>query len=316
MKEIGGYLELDTYRHPMLHNKAVALNCGRNALAYLIEARQIKKICLPYFLCDSVKSICIKYNVAVRYYHIGWDFVPEDIILGKDEWVYLVNFYGQLSTKFVQELYRKYVRIIVDNAQDYFAEPLEGIDTLYTCRKYFGVADGAFLFTDVKLGRELEQDESYGRMEFVIGRYDRNAGEFYAQFVANNEMFCKEPIKWMSRLTANLLHGIEYGFVKKRRMENFLFLHQQLGFINELAIHNKDATFMYPMLLKNGAIIRKKLQENKIYVPMLWPNVLQDTDESSIEFQMANNILPLPIDQRYSTEDMAYITEVLLQCID
>lgn len=44
MKEYGGYIELDTYRLPMLHEGAIYLNCGRNCLAYLIEARKIKKI--------------------------------------------------------------------------------------------------------------------------------------------------------------------------------------------------------------------------------------------------------------------------------
>ena len=42
MREIGGYIELDTYRLPMLHEGALALNCGRNALAYLLKARGIR----------------------------------------------------------------------------------------------------------------------------------------------------------------------------------------------------------------------------------------------------------------------------------
>ena len=60
MKEIGGYIELDRYTLPMLHENAKALNCGRNCLAYLIRARGIKKIALPYFLCDSVKRFVRK----------------------------------------------------------------------------------------------------------------------------------------------------------------------------------------------------------------------------------------------------------------
>ena len=42
MKEYGGYIELDTYRLPMLHEGSIALNCGRNCLAYLIIAKRIK----------------------------------------------------------------------------------------------------------------------------------------------------------------------------------------------------------------------------------------------------------------------------------
>ena len=64
MKEIGGYIELDKYSLPMLHEGAVALNCGRNCLAYIIRSRNIKAIDLPYLLCDSVIDLCEKENVG------------------------------------------------------------------------------------------------------------------------------------------------------------------------------------------------------------------------------------------------------------
>lgn len=57
MKEIGGYIELDTYTGAMLHEKAIALNCGRGALEYLCEAKMIRKLYLPYFLCDSIPNL-------------------------------------------------------------------------------------------------------------------------------------------------------------------------------------------------------------------------------------------------------------------
>lgn len=53
MKEIGGYIELDTFTGPMLHGDGIKLNCGRNALAYLIEAKDIRKLWMPKFMCDS-----------------------------------------------------------------------------------------------------------------------------------------------------------------------------------------------------------------------------------------------------------------------
>lgn len=43
MKEIGGYLELDTYNMPMMHGDAMAFNSGRSCLAYLIEKKISKK---------------------------------------------------------------------------------------------------------------------------------------------------------------------------------------------------------------------------------------------------------------------------------
>ena len=53
MREIGGYIEFEHYNGSMFHDGAVALNCGRSALAYLWETKKIQKLYLPYFLCDS-----------------------------------------------------------------------------------------------------------------------------------------------------------------------------------------------------------------------------------------------------------------------
>ena len=40
MKEYGRYIEFERYDWNMMHNNAIALNCGRNALAYLCEAKK------------------------------------------------------------------------------------------------------------------------------------------------------------------------------------------------------------------------------------------------------------------------------------
>ena len=49
MKEYGGYIELETFHGKMLHEKAIALNCGRGALEYLCEAKMIQKLYLRIF---------------------------------------------------------------------------------------------------------------------------------------------------------------------------------------------------------------------------------------------------------------------------
>ena len=56
MKEIGGYLEYEENSSEMLYSDAIHLNCAKNCLVYLIKARDIKKIYIPYFLCDVVEK--------------------------------------------------------------------------------------------------------------------------------------------------------------------------------------------------------------------------------------------------------------------
>ena len=309
MKEYGGYIELDTYRLPMLHEGAIALNCGRNCLAYLIETKKISKIKLPYFLCSSVVEVCKKYNVQISFYHINEQFKPIDIVLESDEWLYVVNYYGQLSLVFLSEMKESFGRLIVDNSQAYYDIPVDGVDTLYTCRKFFGVPDGAFLYSDVQINRTLQLDESFERMRFLLGRFERSASEFYADNVANNRFFINQPIKQMSKLTYNLLHGIDYEFVNKRRTDNYQFYNDRLKNMNILDLQSVDGAFAYPLLIEDGYRIRKELQQKKIYVPMLWPNVESSMPKDSLEHQFALNILPLPCDQRYTNNDIEYIIE-------
>lgn len=315
MKEIGGYIELDKYMLPMLHDDAIMLNCGRNALAYLIRARQITKIALPKFLCSSVSDVCHKEGVQVKCYSIGKDFLPKDLSIEEDEWLYIVNYYGQIDNNILLEYSNKY-RVIVDNAQAYFQMPIKGVDTIYTCRKFFGVADGAILYTDATIDVQYEHDESFDRMRFLLGRFERTASEFYGEYSANNSLFSDEPIKYMSKLTMNLLHGIDYETIRKQRTENFAYLHSQLGSINGLNLKIPDGAFMYPLYVNNGNDLKKKLQELKIYVPTLWPDVYKVCEDNELEYFMAQRIVPIPVDQRYNLDDMKYIVDKIKKHID
>jgi len=307
MKEIGGYIELDTYRLPMLHDGAVALNCGRNCLAYLIESRNIKKMLLPYFICDSVINLCRKYHVEMHFYHLDERFRPLITTIDDDAWFYVLNYYGQLTADELHAWKVRCERMIVDNAQAYFDAPLADTDTIYTCRKFFGVPDGAFLYTDSNPAEEYPQDESYGRMLFLLGRFERTASEFYCDNAANNHVFASEPIKRMSKLTENLLHGIDYTFVRNRRTENFEYYHKALKRVNHLDLRIVAGAFAYPFLISHGAEIRKKLQQKKIYIPTLWPNVLNEMSEDSTEYRFAKDILPLPCDQRYGQNEVSLV---------
>jgi hypothetical protein len=311
MREIGGYIEFETFRCNMLYDDGIKLNCGRNAFAYLIESRNIKKICFPRMMCDSNDKVLSNYDLEVRYYSIGKDLRMDDIELDEDEWLYVVNYYGQLTDKDIFELKKKYGRVILDNAQAYFQRPAAGIDTIYTCRKFFGVSDGAILYTDSKKDGDLPYDESFARINFLVGRFERSASEFYSEYAANNDLFFEEPIKKMSRLTENILHGIDYDFIEKRRTDNFRLYHEGLASMNKLDLNIPSGAFMYPLYVENGAEIRKKLIAMKIYTPTLWPNVLENCTENDAEYDLSKNIIPLPCDHRYSSEDIKYVIEVI-----
>lgn len=315
IEEIGGYLELDRYTLPMLHENAFALNCGRSCLAYLIRMRHIKKIVLPKLLCDSISDVCYREKINVKYYSVNMSFRPINVSLGCDEWIYIVNYYGQLNDEALNEIIYTYKRVIIDQAHAYYQMPIQGIDTLYTCRKFFGVPDGAFLYTEMEVKETLPCDESYNRLHFLAGRFEKTGTEFYEEYIANEEKFYNEPVKRMSKLTYNMLHAIDYNNVKKKRAQNFRYLHKHLKQMNRLRLSIPDGPYMYPLYINNGMYIRKQLQKEKIYIPILWPDVLRKNSKTTLEYDMVSNILPLPVDQRYGYREMdtmiSYIRQIL-----
>ena len=310
-KEIGGYMELERFSGPLFHDKALALSSGRACLAYLIEQRSIDRILLPDLLCDIVGRVCAVYGVQVRSYAVGPDLRPESMPQpGKNEWLYLVNFYGQLTEDELAAYATSFPKLILDNAQAYFAPTLPGVDTLYTCRKFLGVADGGFLYTEAR-GKSLPRDESNGRMDFVLGRFERPAEEFFPEAQRNNAALDIFP-KRMSPLTENLLRAVDYQRVRNARTENFNRLHAALGNMNELKLYPVDGAYAYPLLLEDGERIRQQLIKQKIYIPTLWPNVLADPSAGTTARRLAVDILPLPCDQRYGLWEMDMIITAVL----
>ena len=318
-REIGGYLELERFLGPMLHEGDIALNCGRACLEYLVELRGIRTMWLPDFLCSSVLDLCTKIGVGVKKYRIGEGFRPAyDHEVAEDEWLYLVDYYGQLAQADVEAaLEVSDGRLIVDESQGYYRGPWEGCDTLYTCRKWFGVADGAFLHTHdgTSLDRELSRSESFDRMGFVLGRFERPAEAFFAESKENNARFADEPMAYMSTLTENLLHAVDYENSKRKRLANWSVLHEKLDSSNLLTLVVPEVPFMYPYMVEDAEGMRGRMAVEGVFVPTLWPNVPGDPDVGLIATDFANNILPLPVDQRYGVDDMEKVLEVLSQCL-
>lgn len=121
-------------------------------------------------------------------------------------------------------------------------------------------------------------------------------------------------MKYMSNFTKNILMGINFEDIKLKRLENFCYLHDKLEKYNMLDI-KQNGTYMYPFMCNNSEEIRKGLIQEKIYVPIFWSNIFEECNKSSIEYQYAQNIIPLPIDQRYNLEDMKIIVRKLLELI-
>ena len=312
MKEIGGYFELELRKGREYHLNTIQLNSGRNCLEYILRVRNYKKIYIPYFTCDVILEPIQKLGISYEFYSIDKQLNPILKTELKIDEVFLYTNYFGIKTAKVTELASTIKNLIIDNSQAFFSIPMVGVDTFYSARKFFGVPDGAYLYTNARLEEEFEVDKSFDRVSHLLKRIDLGASNGYIDFKNNDLDLSGQPIKFMSKLTKSLLCNIDYEFVKERRIDNFNFLHKNLSDENELNFELviDSVPMVYPFLTKR-LDLKQKLINNKIYVATYWPNVPEWCNENQMENFLTNHLIHLPIDQRYSEKELEFIVNLI-----
>lgn len=314
MNAVGGYFGLELRKGEHYHKDAIRLNTARNCFEYVLRTKGYIKVYIPYYTCEVILEPIRKLGVKYEFYHINENLeltvLPK---LNANEAFLYTNYFG-LKQEYVKRLVSVYDKqLIVDNSQAFYAEPLKGIDTFYSARKFFGVPDGAYLYTDMPLMPSLVQDYSYERMSHLLKRIDLGAEAGYHDFRVNDDGLCGQEIKKMSKLTDSLLLGIDYEFVRDRRRKNYLLFEEVLGFTNMLHLSCDDTTvpMIYPYWVKNGFVLKKKLIDNKVFVATYWSNVRSVLQNDDVEMMLVNDMIPLPSDQRYEEKDLNRIIDMI-----
>lgn len=314
MKAIGGYFGLEcdlkeNYPFKEYHH----LNTARNVIEIVLKAIPPQKVYLPYFTCDAVLEPINKLKIPYEFYDIGFDFEPNINIdkIGDKDCIILNNYFG-ITTKLVNQFKKHGIKnLIIDNAQALFAQPINEAYNIYSPRKFVGLPDGGLIYTKSKLELPNNQDQSYRRCSHLLKRIDLSAEEAYSDFQFNDKILENQTAKSMSKLTQYLLQSIDFETLRKRRIENFNFIAQALNKENVIKIDQliseNDVPMAYPYYTEDSEYLRKKLTQIKIYCAQFWPNVLKWCDVNYNAFQLAKNIIAIPIDQRYSINEMKKI---------
>ena len=94
---------------------------GRDALRYLVKTYKIKKMYIPYYLCDAVRHTLVEEGCKPVFYHIDDKFYP-NCEFPKDDYILYPNYWG-VCGKNVNKLVNIYPKLIVDNAHAFYDEP-------------------------------------------------------------------------------------------------------------------------------------------------------------------------------------------------
>lgn len=316
MREYGGYLPLELplgeeYYTSNQCVKVAGYNNARAAVYIALRNAMPQKIYLPHYNCQMCIQPIQDLGIESAFYQLNDELLPDIGALKNGEMLWWVNYFGNAPESLIDHLAEKYGdKLIIDNAQAFFCKPRSRCYNIYSCRKFFGVSDGAYLIKDDFCDFPLPQDTSFQRADFLLKSIELGTNGAYSESLENEESmdhtYCK-----MSLLTRRILRSIDYTDIQQRRTANFNILDSKLNAYNNLSLSRDSETYMvYPLLVFNDAL-RAYLIEHKIYVPHWWRHVPEQCGYAELETKLSRYLLALPIDQRYTAEDMLHLASVV-----
>ena len=106
------------------------------------------------------------------------------------------------------------------------------------------------------------------------------------------------------------MQNINFDEARTRRLENFNILASHLGFPYQNVMDIDDVPMVFPYHSPDLSL-RKKLIHNRVFVATYWPGIEKICPDGAFEISLQNELLPLPVDQRYTVTDMKKIVDII-----
>ena len=322
----------------------VWLSTGRSAIKYVIRTIEgkkagLKKIAvLPSFTCDTVFEPFLEAGYEVYYYNVEQDLrTTSDAILETvfkhDASIVLFHRYFGFDTMDGQvdkmcDILRGLGKYSIEDCTQclYSDIPRANADfTVGSIRKWTGTPDGGFavcregkfLRKPNKPDSVLEQAKiraSFAKYRYLF-EHTGDKGEMLGMYreaedILNNQ----KEIYAISDMTIKVQANLNREDLEEKRIKNYKILvssfTEQVKPILSFG-RSRVVPLYLPVLVEDRSALQKHLVDNRIYAPVVWPK----DDKQPAQCEGAENaykhLLCIPIDQRYDTDDMNRIVEVI-----
>ena len=316
--EIGSFIELQFPSGKEYYSSdkgIIRLNSGRAAIWHAFRVTGCKAIWLPYYQCDTVRDFLYQKAVEIKYYYIDKDFNPVNVYPEDSEAVLIVNYYGVMSFDRMSLLASKYSHVIIDNCQAFFCKPVSGCMNVYSCRKFIGVPDGAYVIGEGAEQFEYPQGYSSDTAAFLLQRIEYGCeGKGYQSRQINEHRIDSEDCMMMSKLTRTILDGTDYERIIQKRRENFEIACELFYANNKIKANlyydSNTVPMVYPLVVEDDDLLIK-LQNAKHFQGHWWSYLCDELPKDTFEYWISRYIIPITIDQRYGREELEFIKSVV-----
>lgn len=306
---------------------------GRMAISFIIERLNLKTIYIPNYLCEQVYKCFDRltkkfYTLTDKLeYDCGLERIEEGSI------IFLSNYFGLSDESNILKLLKeekkkkKNIIVVYDITHSLFSINNSDIVDYYIAsfRKWFSIPDGAFINCDKifklnyeRISDELVKEFIYASILKLLYIKSQNKiveiNEKYRNLFIDSENKLSKingyfNISLFSEIYINNINSD----VLERRKDNFNFLKNEIKNDKIKLIFNQvegdKIPFLMPIKCKERDKLKKYLMEHQVYCAIHWDQKFMSDKVKKLE--ISEQILSIPIDDRYTISDMKLLVKII-----
>lgn len=324
------------------NEKIIYFSLCREALLAVAQSLESsnKIVLLPAYTCDTVYQPFKQLGWNCVYYSINKDLTIDTSTLLK--MFQLANpclviahpFFGmelnQMEIETLRQVKMSKTKVMIDITQCIFSQERLGFVDYYTgsYRKWFPIPDGGFLQTSLvneicpveeenKIFVSAQQGAMYLRGEYFSSD-NEDIKKMSIQLNKTADAFADGEIIPHKMSYFSIAHLSQQDMCRnqKIRKENYTYMykhlkHNSIEFVCNDINRVSTAPLYFPLYTENRAELQRYLAAEHIYLPVIWPIGNKEVlINDGVKF-IYDHILCIPIDQRYSIDDMNKIVELI-----
>ena len=198
-------------------------------------------------------------------------------------------------------------------------------------RKMVGVCDGSVIISKQPVSEDVVEE---GETEFTRARkdYQRLKSKYnYTQDITQKNVFFPglkqqegvldafegvHRISRMGKAMLEVLNGEQIAYARRKNMAHLLeILGGKVETVPGIQRSLGGAPFALPILVNDRDIVQRRLASKGVYAPVLWPICDEARLTCYVSARMADKMLAIPVDQRYSWDDIEDISKIIISVI-
>lgn len=326
---------------------SILLSTGRAAISFVL--RQIKEIkgekeihaLIPPYTCETVLQPFLEEGFKIYTYDLdGKLFLHEECLkaaldVSRADVVLIHRYFGFNTVDRIDEVVRDYQKkgtvFIEDRTQNLFSS-FDSLPAEYfvgSFRKWAAIPEGGYCISVAGQMRYEKRPEACdaelvrAKLHAFQLKYDymvKDVGEknavLDAYAVAEHILDCEKDFFCMSEESISLFNQLDVDNLKMARRRNYQYVYENLQGNNNYSfltgeLQDGDVPLYIALKSEKRNQIQAWLREHDVYAPVVWPKPRRMPQVSDTVRQIYDQVICLPIDQRYHLDDMERMTVII-----